>query len=134
MAPPAWPMYMPSYMPRPPTQLPFLQDQFEELPRQHQDIEVRELEVQCMSRTHNLNAVRDARGQLPLSEEASALVKRNRHLDVQVPSWHLRDPRPLQGLPLQGSRSSVRACLRLLRPLLVLRLGQARMWRLWYRT
>ena len=50
MAPPAWPMYM-----------PFMQAQFEELARQHEDIEVRELEVQPMSRTHNLNAVRNAR-------------------------------------------------------------------------
>ena len=61
MAPPAWPLYMFSYMPRPPTQLPFMQAQFEELARQCQDIEARELKVQCMSRTHNLNAVRDAR-------------------------------------------------------------------------
>ena len=45
-SPPAWPVYMPSYMPRPPTQLPFLQAQFEELARQHQDIEAQELEVQ----------------------------------------------------------------------------------------
>ena len=40
MAPPAWPMYMPSYMPRPPTQPPFMQAQFEELARQCKDIEV----------------------------------------------------------------------------------------------
>ena len=60
MAPPAWPMYMPSYMPRPNTQLPFMQAQFEELARRHQDIEARELEVQRMSRTLNLEAVRNA--------------------------------------------------------------------------
>ena len=60
-APPAWPMYMPCYMPRPLTQPLFIQAQFEELARQHQDIEARELEVQRMSRTLNLNAVRNAR-------------------------------------------------------------------------
>ena len=31
LAPPTWPKYVPSYMPRPPTQLPFMQPQFEEL-------------------------------------------------------------------------------------------------------
>ena len=61
MTPPAWPMYMPSYMPRPPTQLPFMQAQFKELAWQRKDIEARELEVQRMSQTHNLNSVRDAR-------------------------------------------------------------------------
>ena len=64
--PPAWPMYMPSNMPRPLQQPPFLQDQFEELTRQHQDIHVQELELQRMSQTINLNAVPDY-GQLPLS-------------------------------------------------------------------
>ena len=44
MASPAWPMYMASYMPRPLTQPPFMQAQFEEFARQHQDIEARELE------------------------------------------------------------------------------------------
>ena len=61
MAPPVWPMYMPSYMPRPLTQPPFLQAHFEELARPCQDIEAQELEVERMSQTHNLNAVRDAR-------------------------------------------------------------------------
>ena len=56
MAPPAWPMYMPSYMPRPPTQQAFMQAEFKELARQR-----RELKVQCMTRPCNLNAVRDAR-------------------------------------------------------------------------
>ena len=55
VAPPAWPMFMPSYMPRPPTQPPFMQAQFEELARQCQDIEVQDLEVQRMCPTHNLN-------------------------------------------------------------------------------
>ena len=61
LAPPVWPMYMLNHMPRPLTQPPFMQAQFEELARQRQDIEARELEVQRMSRTRNLNAVRDAR-------------------------------------------------------------------------
>ena len=42
-------------------------------------------------------------GQLPLSEEASTLVRNKRHLDVRVPSWHLSDPRPLRGLHPSGS-------------------------------
>ena len=58
MAPPAWPMYMPSYMPSPLTQLPFMQAQFEEFARL--DLEERVLEVQPMSRTHNLKAVENA--------------------------------------------------------------------------
>ena len=54
MAPPAWP--------RPPTQPPFMQAQFEELIRQRQDIEARDLEViSRLYQTHNLNAVRDDR-------------------------------------------------------------------------
>ena len=62
MAPPAWPMYMPSQMPRPPTQPSFMQAQFEELDKQYQDLEAPELEVQrSMSQTHNLNTLRDAR-------------------------------------------------------------------------
>ena len=60
MAPPAWPMYMPSYMPRPPTQQAFMQAEFEELARQSQDLEARELEFQRMTRTCNLYAERDA--------------------------------------------------------------------------
>ena len=61
MAPPAWPMYMPSYMPRPPAQKPLKQAEFEEFDRQGQYLEPRELKVQHMTRTHNLNAVRDAK-------------------------------------------------------------------------
>ena len=52
---------MPSCMPRPLTQPTFMQAQFEELARQHQDIEALELEVKRMSRTLNRNAVRNAR-------------------------------------------------------------------------
>ena len=103
MARPAWPMHMPSYMLRPLTQLPFMQAQLEELARQHQDIEARELEVQCMSRTLNLNAVRNAvrpeLGQLPLLEGASILMGRNRHQSMQVNSWHPSDPKPLRAPP-----------------------------------
>ena len=61
MAPPAWPTYMPSYMPWPTAQQALMQAEFEELVRQHHDLEARELKVQCMTRTRNLNAVRDAR-------------------------------------------------------------------------
>ena len=42
--------------------------------------------------------------QLPQLQEAGTLVRRNRHPDVLVPRLHLRDPGPLQGLSLQGSR------------------------------
>ena len=59
MAPPSWPVYMPSYMPRPPVQLVSMQTEFEELAMQPQELEARELEVQQM--TLNLNAVPDAR-------------------------------------------------------------------------
>ena len=45
--------------------------------------------------------------QLPLLQEAGSLVRRNRHPHVLVPRLHLRDPGPLQGLPLQGSKSLV---------------------------
>ena len=38
-----------------------MQAEFEELARQQQDLETCELEVQHMTRIHNLNAVRDAR-------------------------------------------------------------------------
>ena len=63
VVPPAWPMYMPnvSYMPRPLTQLPFVQAQFEELARRSQDMEARELEIQRMSRSLNLKSVKKAR-------------------------------------------------------------------------
>ena len=39
VAPPAWPMYMPSCMPRPLTHSSFLQAQFEELARRNHDME-----------------------------------------------------------------------------------------------
>ena len=51
---------MRSYMPRPPTQQAFMQDEFEELDRQCQDLEAHELEVQLMTRSCNLFTVRDA--------------------------------------------------------------------------
>ena len=49
---------------------------------------------------------------LPLWQEAGTLVRRNRHPDVLVHRLHLRVPRPLQGRPLQGSRSLVLVLLR----------------------
>ena len=50
MAPPVWPMYMPGDIPRPLTQPPFLQAQFEEFARRNQDMEAQELEIQHMSK------------------------------------------------------------------------------------
>ena len=61
IATPSWPMYMPSYMPRPQVQQVSTQAEFKELARQCQDLEARDLEVQQMIRTLNLNAERDAR-------------------------------------------------------------------------
>ena len=96
-----------------------MQAEFEELARQRQDLEARELEGQRMTQTCNLNAVRDA----GVATAASVPGSRHRHLDVLVPRLHLRDPRPLKGLSLQGSRL-VLVLLRLWRPLLsVLRMA-----------
>ena len=81
MAPPAWPMYVPCNMPRPPTQPAFMQAEFKELAEEM--LELRQL--------HQF-------------QETGALVRRNRHRDMLVARLHLRDPRPLQGLHLQGSR------------------------------
>ena len=39
MAPPTWPMYMPSYMPRPQAQQALMQAEFEKLARQRQGLE-----------------------------------------------------------------------------------------------
>ena len=53
-----------------------MQAHFEELARQHQDIEARELEVQHMSRTLNLNAVRNARVRSATSVRGSKHTRR----------------------------------------------------------
>ena len=77
----AWPMYMPSYMPWPKAQQALLQAEFEELARQHQDLEVRKLEVQHMTRTRNLNAVRDVR----VTTATSVAGNRHSHKKEQAP-------------------------------------------------
>ena len=61
MAPPVWPMYMLSYIPRSPAQQASMQAELEELARQRHDLEARELEVERRTRAPNLNVVRDAR-------------------------------------------------------------------------
>ena len=66
---------LPSYMPRPLSQPPFMQAQFEELARQSQDTEAQELEGQRMSRPHNLNAV-DARVRSATSVRGSKHTRR----------------------------------------------------------
>ena len=76
MAPSAWPVYMPSYMPWP------MQAEFEELARQHQDLMARELEVQRMTRTCNLNAVRAAGA----TTTASVAGSKRSHKKEQAPS------------------------------------------------
>ena len=97
--------------------------------------EARELKVQCMSRTHNLNAVRAARVRSATSVRGSKRTRGKEQAPMHASSQlHPNDPRPFRGL-LQGSRSSILLSLRLWLPLLpVLRMGLARMWRLWYRT
>ena len=60
MAPPAWPVYMPNYLPRPQAQQSSMQAEHEELAMQRQELEARELEVEWRTRAPNLNAVRDA--------------------------------------------------------------------------
>ena len=110
MALPAWPIYMPSYMPRLHTQPPFIQAQFEELARQHQDTEARELEVQCMPGTHNLNAVRDARIRSATSVRGSKLTRGKeqgpRRASSQLAPQQSQTP---SGAPPSGSKSSVLA-------------------------
>ena len=81
MAPPAWPMYMPSYMPRPPTQPAFMQAEFEELARQRQDLEACELEVQHLTRTCNLIGVTDD----GVATAASVPGSRRSHKKEQAP-------------------------------------------------
>ena len=63
-----------------------MQAQFEELPRQRQDLEARELEVQLMSRTHNLNAVRDARVRSAASVRGSKHSREKEQLVSQLAS------------------------------------------------
>ena len=81
MAPPAWPMYMPSYMPRSPAQQALMQAEFEELTRQRQHLEAQELEVPRMTRTSNLNTVRDA----TVTTATSAAGSRHSHKKEQAP-------------------------------------------------
>ena len=95
---PAWPMYMPSYMymPRPPPQQAFMQAEFEKLARQRQDLEACEIKVQRMTRTHNLNAVRDAGVATATSVAGSRHSLRKeqapRHAASQIASQRSRTP------------------------------------------
>ena len=59
MAPPACPMYMPSYLPRPQMEQSSTQSERELLAMQRQELEARELEVDRRTSALNLNAVRD---------------------------------------------------------------------------
>ena len=60
MAPPAWPMYMPSYLPRPQMEPSSTQSEREQLAIQRQELEVKELEVKRRTQALNLNTIRDA--------------------------------------------------------------------------
>ena len=88
MAPPAGLMYVPSYMPGPLTQQPLMQAQFEEIARQQQDIEAREIEVQRISRSQNLNTVRDARVRLvmPMTDKVTVMIP---CYHFQCNSWNM---------------------------------------------
>ena len=113
----AWPMYIPSYMPRPQVQQVSMQAEFEELARQRQDLEARELEVPRISRTLNLSAIRDAR----VTAAASGTGSRHSCHKEQAPlkpthaSSQVAAPRTLtpSGAPPQGSRSLILVPLRL---------------------
>ena len=59
MAPPAWPVYMPSYLPLSQAQQSSTQVECEELAMQRQESEAGELEVEMRTRALNLNVVRD---------------------------------------------------------------------------
>ena len=61
MAPPAWPMYMPSYLPRPQVHQSSTQAGHEQLAlqRQESELEARELKVERRTRALYLKAVRE---------------------------------------------------------------------------
>ena len=109
-----------------------MQAQFEELARQHQDIEARELEVQRMSQTLNLNAVRDARGSAT-SVRAHSWEGTGTKASTTMPKSHCgrrgtracEFPDGIPAIPLQGLKLLVRVFLRLWRPLLPVRMGLA---------
>ena len=96
MAAPAWPMYMPSYMPRPLTQSPFLKAQLEELAMRNQDIGPRELEIQRMSQSLNLKALQNARARPATSARGSKSTRRREQApesaSSQLPSKRSQTP------------------------------------------
>ena len=85
-----------------------MQSEFEELASQRQDLEARELELQRMTRTHNFNAVRDARVATATSVAGSRHSRKKeqapRRASSQIASQRSQTP---SGAPLQGSRSLV---------------------------
>ena len=110
-------------MHRPPAQQALMQAEFEELARQGQDLEARELEVQRMTRTRNLNIVREAR----VTNATSAVGNRPSRKKEQAPRCASSKIASLRSLTLQGMRSLILVTLRLCRPLLsVLRTRLAR--------
>ena len=103
MTPPAWPMYIACYMPRAPALQALMQAEFGELARQCQDLEAHKLEVQCMTQTPNLNAVRDARVATATSTAVSRHSRRKeqapRHASSQIASQLSQTP---SGAPASG--------------------------------
>ena len=74
-----------------------MQAEFEELARQCQDLEARELEVQGMTRTLNLNAVREARVTTAASVAGSRHSHTKEHAPLKLPSGiEVTDTSPLR--------------------------------------
>ena len=115
MVPPAWPMYMPSYLPGSPAQQTSMQAEREELARQCHDLEARELEVERMTRALILNAVRDAEAKsaTPLVESSRSRTQEQAFL--KMPKCAISQVQRSLALhrPPQGSSSPVLLLLRL---------------------
>ena len=111
MPPPAWPMYMPGYLPRPVTHSPFLKAQFEELARRDQEMVVRELEVQCMSRSLNLEAVRKTKFKPATSTRGNSQLasRRSPPTGIEEVSQTVAPPTPSQDGASQDTRTVVQS-------------------------
>ena len=103
MAPPAWPMYMPHYLPRPQAQQSSMQAEREKLARQRHDLEARELEVEWITRALNLNAVIDAKAKsaAPMAESSRTCTQEQAPLNQNMLAQksHFTDPWPLHRVP-----------------------------------
>ena len=66
-----------------------------------------------MSRTLNLKAVRNARARPATSTKGSKSTGTGTKKCEFPVNWHPSDPKPVQGLPLQVSKSMIQVFLRL---------------------